>query len=105
MEEKDEEESAGISQLSFMLSGYLSGPFVAPFYIPDETTAHRHNLTLSSRCVRLCACVCMCVCVWLGTYYAIKVYSKTHELQVFLPVASSHQHPFISHLTHPSPQD
>lgn len=65
-----ETERTGTSQLSFMSSGWVSGPFVVLFGIPQQTTTGhiKQQVTGKSRCV--CVCVCPMVFISTGHVYA-----------------------------------
>lgn len=55
---RTETESAETSQLSFMLSGSVSGPFVVLFSIPQQTTTgHIKRSGTKHRREQVCVCV------------------------------------------------
>lgn len=88
-------ESAGTSQLSFMLSGCVSGPFVVLFSIPQQTTAGhiKHRGTKSHEKEQ----VCVCVCVFFST---VHVHAPTFALSHCSPRLGSLGQSLFS--THPS---
>ena len=89
--EDEEKQRAGTSQLSFMSSGCVSGPFVVLFSIPQQTTmGHmKHSSTKSQERAGVCVCVCVCVCacVRVCVCWMVRVVPSLHPTALPLSTA------------------